>query len=329
MIPLLLSCLLIAFPASLPSQESEGEDQPPRVSVAELVVGQYEPKNVSIEALEDLVEDMAGRYYYVAERGGYQSEPVSNIDYLGDNLIVYDTQDNVARVLDLCATLDRAPSAQPPEGLTTFEYRPSYITLDGAYSALSSFQRNVRSDEDDAFVPNLAPMQERGLLVVRDTGANVAEMRGLLQRIDVPREQILITCYLLSTAEPGAEASGLTLPPDLVSHLRQLLPTFQLAPIGFSMVRSSVAPDAQMRIEIWTTNRAQVYHLELAPSAFDSASGSLTVDRCVLDVAMGGNTNARVEVFSTSAIFRGGEYTVLGATGVKPVFLVVHVATVR
>ncbi len=326
MIPLVNLICLSSLAAAARAQEVQ--DQPPRVSVAELTVGQYEPQNVSIEALANLVEEMAGRRYYVAERGGYESEPVTNIDHLGGNLVVYDTKEYVARVLELCTTLDRVRSIRAAEAagsLTTFEYRPSFITLDAAHAALSSFQRAVRTAED-MLVQNVAVVPERGLLVIRETPANLAEMRSLFQRIDVPREQILITCYLLSTGEQRAADPSLTLPADLVKHLQELLPAFELAPTGFSMVRSSVAPDAALRIEIWSSTGA-VYRLELAPSAFDPASGSLTVERCVLDV--GSPNGPRNEVFSTSAVFRGGEYTVLGATGARPVFLVVRVSNVR
>ena len=60
------------------------------------------------------------------------------------------------------------------------------------------------------------------------------------------------------------------------------------------------------------------------PIAYDAQTGSLSVSRCGLFQPDTPSLDERT-YFQTSAIFRGGEYTVLGAVGTEPVFLVVRV----
>ena len=70
--------------------------------------------------------------------------------------------------------------------------------------------------------------------------------------------------------------------------------------------------------------------------AFDAHTGSMTVRECSLvkqhkehvGVPGGIVTEIRTEeVFSTSVVLRGGEYTVLGATGREPIFVVLKLTT--
>ena len=322
---MMLLPLLLLAPLQVDPQVPVPQPPGPIVqSLGELVTASFRPERVDAERLEDLLHGMIGRSYFVTERGGLQSEPVDNIWRLGDQILIHDSRGYVERVLELCRTLDQLESAAPASTvLTTLELRPRYVTIETALEALRPFGRLVEVDGQRR--DNIHAVLERSLLVVRDTAENLAEMTAVLERVDQPRPQVLFTCTLLAAGEPQPRDPALPVPQDLAQHLDRLLPGVRFSPIGFSVLRSSVAPGAEVRIRIEGA-RGVAYTIEMRPVAYDPETGALTVSSCELHSQQSDGTY--VEEFGTSAVFRRGESTVLGSTGDAPVFLVVRVESV-
>lgn len=328
-LPLLLCASVSAF-ATPTFQEDPEQQGPPLVSLDELVLQHYSPLHVELYELVELGKRMVGRSVYVKERGGYGSQAVSNLSVLGENLVLYDTEAYVAQMLASLKELDQ-PGSATRQGrsapLATIEYTPSFISLDVALSALGSFQRMV-SDRESSY-PNISFARDRGLLVVRETKERLVEITELLERIDTPEPQMLLTCYLIR----GGEKSGGGLPAELTSNLEKLVPGFSFEQVGFGMLRAGVVPGGQIALRL-DTNYGENFELSFIPMAYDAKTSSLSVANCTLQKRMRtqsgavSSVDAKTRVFSTDTLFRGNEYTVLGASGIEPIFVVVRVAPI-
>ena len=314
---------LFLFPFVPQAQEAETPARPveepesPLLRLDDLTLVQYRPANLGAEELYHFSFDLVGRYFWVEERGGLQGNPIENLSVLGREIVVYDTEPYVRRVLELFHKLDVPHEEEEAAAplLETIQYRPRYLTLESAHSALGSYNRVLRSQETGgAGGPNISAMRERGLLVIRDRLETLAEIRGLLARLDVPEPQVLITCYLL--ADGGREDAGL--PPELAQNLGALLPGFRFQRMGFAFLQVAATPGDDVELDL-----GNGYQLSLEPRAFDTETGSLTVRQCSLRRRVADSTQ---RVFTTSTILRGGEYTVLGAGGSDPVFVALGVA---
>jgi hypothetical protein len=293
-------------------QEADSLDKLPVLSLADIVLEQYVVQFVDPEELLDNATELVGRSYYVAERGGTKGDMVENLRQLGRNLIVYDTPDQVGRVLALFRTLDVRP---PETGQTkTFEYAPRFVSLKTVLDALKPLNHPGFSMSD---------VDERGLIVVRARSERIQEIQELLARVDVPERQVLVTCYLVGSVEA---VEGPPLPAELVGNLSKILPEHRFARLGMALLQTGVGSERPFSLEIQTDEGT--YQLTFKPVAFDPKTGSLTVERCQLREAIGeshaaGEAPVLVyrEIFLTNTTFRGGEYTVLAATGVDPFLL--------
>ncbi len=343
MLSSLAACaLLLATPALAQQAEAPQQEQwngKPVFSIEEGQLQHFVPEHVSVNELYHVAESMIGRSFHVREQG-MNSTPVANISTLGQNLIVFDTPAHMRRILETLHALDvarkgSAPSMQP---LSTMEYRPRYVTLDSITNVLRPFARQVQQVDANGnhwAAHNMSVLEDRALLIVRDTESNLKEIAGLLERVDVPEKQVLLTCYMIRGKEQ-ADSKGL--PKELTANLAKLVPQYQFESIGFAMVQTAASPGRTLQLRT-EGGEEEVYELEMRPSAFDSETNSLTLERCVVakhefqaveQVVLDGTVTLRpqrvgtTELFSTSTVLYGNDYTVLGATGKEPVFLVIR-----
>jgi len=154
--------------------------------------------------------------------------------------------------------------------------------------------------------------------VMSDDQFSTDQALSVLARVDVAEKQVLLTCLLVDV---GASANGVALPRELHENLQKLLPDVEFAQVGMAMLKTSVSSRSPVAVQI--ESPGQRYRLSLIPVAFDQATGTLTVSECSLieDILDG----APRELFRTDTLLRGGEYTVLAATGDSPRLLVVRV----
>jgi len=309
---LALTMLALGAPAL---QEDAGEQTgPPVFSISELTIKHYTPVSVPAYELEHIIGEMVGRSFYLRERGGYSGDPIDNLTRVGNSLLLYDTEEYLERVLATLQAIDqeRGDAEQPPEDPDiTFHYTPRYLSMGDLWSVVENL------------TPNMSAAGDRRILVVHDYASVIREVEELLAKVDVPEPQILVTAYLVRGWSSGD--GGPPLPEDLREHLGRLVPGLDLQVAGFAMLQSSVQPKADLRLRLTGSGTSEDYYLSFAPSAYDGGTGSLSVERC--DLTQNTSAGPRV-VFSTSTVFRGGEYTVLGATGEKPLFVVVRLTEI-
>ncbi|MEM7311087.1 MAG: hypothetical protein AAF682_30735 [Planctomycetota bacterium] len=326
--------VLAVLAGGMSAQVDEVSASTPILSVESIELKSYTPRHVNARELYQLASETVAREFYLKERGGLNGAPVLNLNTLGDRLIVYDEPKVVARILASLQTMDQQSAVSPVAPRVQYsvrEYAPRFISLDAAVQALEPLTRR-----DETISPggerngtrNVTAVRERNLLVLRDTEENLATMTDLLVRIDQPEPQALLTCYLVR-GKAGGDSSGL--PKDLVDNMAKLVPQFALENAGFSMLQTSIAIGRTLSLRI-DGKGTDKFELSFVPVAYDAATASLTVQRCSLQreylQEQGGGLiqGAKRQVFSTSTVFRGGEYTVLGAAGSDPVFLVVRLA---
>ncbi len=324
----LIALAFLTFLAPMTATFSQEAEEPttdiPLLKVSELVLAHYTPRAAKAHELQRLASNLIGRQFYVVERGGiYNSAPIPNISMLGDQLVLYDSAEYVKRLRETLEQLDRESTVVDPavEPYVTTKYVPRSISLDSALAALEPLASHL---SDGSY--SIAAVKERRTLVLRDTASRLEEMTTLLEAIDVPEEQVRITCYLLQ-GKAGQADSG-SAPRELLSNLKQLLPDLGFESIGFAMLQSGVVADRGVQLSVDGTNGLR-FELSFQPVAYDSQTGSMTVRRCNIEMIDSSVQRAAKSMLSTDTVFRGGEYTVLGATGQDPIFFVVHVKPVR
>jgi hypothetical protein len=124
--------------------------------------------------------------------------------------------------------------------------------------------------------------------------------------------------------EVGDGEGGQALPEELVSNLARLLPGSQFEHTAMAMLKTSVTRPQPTSVQI-ESRLSQRYRLTFVPTAYDEETASMTVSRCTLLQELDSGVR---ELFSTNTVLRGGEYTVLAATGATPRLLVVRVTPV-
>ena len=300
----------------------------PVISIDKVELRSFEPRNVGAEELYRIAERTIGRQFFVSERGGRGASPVDNLSLLANRIVMLDEPAYLVRIQGALELLDRPSAAGGAGDLVVREYTPRYVSLDAALGALQPFERRV-SAKGAGPSSNLSFIRERHQIVIRDTDEQIRQMSELLARVDVPEPQALLACYLVQ-ADPAGTGAGL--PADLLANLGKIVPQFRFRSLGFAMLQTSIAPGRHLRLHI-EGGPDVGFDLEFTAVAYDPATQSLSVGDCRLErdqyrtvVREGVSATERTsrELFSTHAAFRGGQYTVLGATGAEPVFLVVH-----
>jgi hypothetical protein len=331
----------LALPMALaPLAHAQDAGGLPVVHQGALVLRQYVPKNVPTADLFQVGQRLWARSFIVDDLGGSAKEPVFNMWVLGSVIVIYDTSDQAQRVLSGLAELDQPAPGMPAADakLLTFEYTPRFVPGEFLIRALDSFERNIMVNDGRGGVrpvENMSFVGQTGVIVVRETEANVAEIRGLLERIDRPEAQVVLTCWVVQALHQEGGEAGAGLPKDLVTNLQRLLPGHSFRKSGLALLQSSCAPgrDVSMRIQ----GQGELgFDMRFKPVAYDASSGSLTVTDCRVDRDVYQDTFGQFgsvrtfagskNLFNTNTIFRGGEYTVLGASGEVPTLLVIRIA---
>jgi len=303
----LAATLFLVLPG-LPQQRggSSAEPDDGTVSMSSLVLDQYVVQHADPTGLALIAKPMISRKIYVREHGP-TGAPVESLRQFGSTIVLYDVRDQVTRMREVLERLDQPQAA---DHTVTAEYRPRFLSHDAALQAAESLVFNASSD---------------GVrILIEGEKSGVEQAMDVLRRLDVPPAQVMLTCWLLeaSPGNPTGVYDGPTkvpLPADLSKNLETLLPGQQVSQVGMALLQTTVERTDQIQIQIESTGKR--YELSMEPRAFDPETGSLTVRNCNL-VEMA-DAGARL-LFSTSALFRGGEYTVLAGTGASLRLLVVR-----
>lgn len=316
------------------SQDTDG-GRPPMLEVANLRVRHYQVQHVDADDLAEVASSMVGRQFYVKERGGIQGGAVRNIRVLGASVIVYDTEEAVERVLEALDSLDMPaqrssrPGMLSSSSIQTLNYAPRYMSARAVADSLQSYARPITMSAAGGritTIKNISLVSERNLVLIRETEAELGAIRQALEDVDKPEPQVFLTCYLVRSSKQSGAAENDTsgLPVELVRDLSKLLPNYAFRSTGLAMLRTSAAQEENVLV---LTDEDQVtFRLSFLPVAYDSVEGSLRIAHCRLTQQRTG-ANDQI-LFTTTTVLRGNQYTVLGASGPDPLFVVIRAAPV-
>lgn len=322
---------------SIPEKKSDAPEQPTAkedksrvvATDADLVLERVLLRYMEAGEIDKDISMMLGRTISV-ERNGEIAQ-VRNIVGSGSAFLVYDTPENVRRIQKAIELLDVKPTPRPDtrQLMIVEEFSPRYITLGDCSSALKIYSRSITTYDfgRENNVPNVSFVQDRGTIILRDTEAQVGEMSRLLHSLDVPKAQVLITCTVVEAADRSENDTNL--PQDLVKDLAELTGRQSFRTVTMGMVRTAVRSDRSVEINMNGANNVEI-KLTLKAAAYDDKTEVLTLDAVqfsmVTPLSSGGRT---LQSFSTSTVLPSKSYTVIGAAGSQPIFVVLRMVTAR
>ena len=323
-----LAATLATFAPSIAALPQASDDDDGVLEASEVALHHYRPHHADARELFSTARQLFLREIAVRSEG--QVRPVANMFTLDDAIVVYDTPSYAARVLEQLRELEGVATDQPAYTIT--EVAPKHIALETALHALRPFERTIEvmNGGRREKTRNMTVIEERSLILLRDTAQNTADMLRTLGSIDQPAPQAMLTYYLLRPT--SSESVGL--PKDLVANLQALTGTEGFTAVAHGMVRTSVL--SRQAISLTSEDGTNRYSLELRPTAYDRQSGAVNFDR--ISFSMGsmwtgvqspaGEPAPMREMLRTSTSVRGGEWTVLGSSGSSP-YVVLRVAPVE
>ena len=306
-----------------PQQEEQLDDY-------DQVIQYYQPKRADADTLLNMMNVliMSGGMEHktrVGEDNFNFSRPL--VMTYGDSLLVKDTRKEITGTFAMLADLDknyRKPKqaqAPPSEQRQLFQYTFTHVSLNSARIALRSLYDAQRQFGSLA-PPRLSFVEEQGQILVRGTVEQIAEVHDILKKLDVPRPSVTLSFFLIQGC--SEEDNDDRVPPDLSRDLSELVPY-----TGFRMLSSAIVPsDTSSRIELDVQlegDRGSV-NLELEPAAYDSAAGTLALERVQVLLNLVNGARRDTSAIRTSTSLEAGRYTVLGAVGADPVFMVIKLS---
>lgn len=347
----LLMFLVLIPAASLVAQEKEGaadkqdgaaakkeakkdekkEEAPKPIDSALVAISHFTPKRADVNELNAVVSRMAGRTLYVIADGVISRAP--NLSTLGNSIVVYDTKEASARIHEALNRLDEISGGTGPSApLFSEEIVPKFIGLQDLSGALNSYMRRVSVTDPngrrDEF-QNISLLQQRGVVVVRDTQENLIEIKRLVARLDVAVPQVLVTCHLVQGSKEEKSATGLS--PDLVDNLMKLVPYRSFELLGTGMIRTAAKGDRPVELSM-NVNDTTDCRMQIRPSGWNPDEQVLILDDIGMTIdrmPTAGGGPARRQTFQTRTNLKAGEFTVVGAFGGQPIFVVLTVTAVR
>jgi hypothetical protein len=292
----------------------------PVIPRKDLVVRYYRmTEAVSAHALMQAAVAVFGRSFYVDDMDR-RAAPARNFFVVGDALAIFETGPRADMILAALPDMERAaaPSSNRTDPYVGEVVRLEHIPAHVASLALRPFYREPRSD-----VPNFVMTNPAGnTIVLRDRPEAIAEMKAVLARLDVPSKHgpdptaINLDCHVIrAVKEP---VTGQTLPRDLTESLSRLTAWKHFEDLGMVAVRASTGADVEAEAAL-----ADGHHASLAFGRLATEGDTLEIGSLIFRLAS--SEVGALHSLKTSTEVSDGEFTVIGAFGSVPYFLVIQV----
>jgi hypothetical protein len=305
------------------------DEEPERPTIA-----YFRPQHLSASLLANNVQQLVYSGGVLGDiDAGTEYLPVT-MQVVEDLLVVSALPRLMPGVLALLGDLDTeagksADAAAADTRVTTFQYQLRYASDDAVRLALQPFQ-NFGGLPNTASEPRITIVEETGTLVVRATAATVAEIRAVIEELDVPAPQVRLTYYLIRgyTAELMDEEGlmpkdmNVGVPADLVSDLSALLPVEGFRMMSFGVLQGDALARREFSDEYGDTSMS----LRMYPTTFDRQTGTLGLSQVEFSMSNANVPSNASKGFTTSAQLQPGRYTVLGWVGADPVFVVLQLS---
>lgn len=334
-----LTLTVVLATAALALPLDAQRNQLPRFAPDDLVLTAFTPSDPALaHSIYESVHALFGRPIEVLGAEGVAPRVVNNMSLLhSSTLVVYDEQANADRMLDAARKFEAVLVAQSVDAdpapdlrassLVAKEIRPRYASLDAVWNGLGSYRRQLQITDEHGggyAKDNLTILRDRGTLVVRETPQLLAEIEKLLAAIDRPAPEVMLVAQLVRASDEPVVDS--TLPDELVSNLGALVGRDHFALESTATVRMSARTGAG--VELLLDHADGAYSLRLRAGAYDAETQTLTLDACEVGFTPragdGPVQSGPRTVISTSCSLTEDEYSVIGSTGRRPLFLVLR-----
>ncbi|MFQ5749541.1 MAG: hypothetical protein ACE5H3_08800 [Planctomycetota bacterium] len=304
------------------------------IEVKDLKMHFFTPSYYDTQGLVRTIQPMYGRYLRVTDEGTWNGILVKNISAFEDAILIYDTDEYAQKVIDALKQMESLHEGEEeevgeesvPMDLKTFQYQPRYISYITLRDALDPFAREVYMEDSEGEVSfdNVSTVDSRSMLLIRETPNRLREIQDLIKKLDVPRPQVMLTCFVIEGHKDSTESPEL--PSDLVANLRRLLPYsgYERVALGMLHIAAGGGRDQRATLAMNPKEGGEAFQLNLIPGGFDAEQGNLTLIQCEFSTR---NGKGYRQVFSTSATVSLGEYSVLAVTGSTPRFVVLKVVS--
>ena len=336
---IVLCCLTVLVPA-----QEEGAKKPQttvsRSSAATVaaadVVLELVPAGIGPEVHElvSILDSLYGRrLHIIMQDGSFRS--ARNISVYGKSLVLQDTRDMVADMKKTLALLRQENRLGTEDELVVVEYKTRFISVHDARKALEPLSRSVRSAtrsvsslRNTQRTGNVSHLNERSVLVLRDTRDQVDRMLALLKRLDQPKSQLLISCTLVQGSNGPEQPRATQLIPE---ELRSLSPHKTFHIIATGVLRTTAGSGPQIELSMRRGPGAST-SISLESTASGKNSGTLALANVNVNIQSTEDDKkpgVTQQSFSTSTSITRDEYVVLGAFGTNPVFVILKLTEVK
>ena len=309
--PLAVTALSAAV-ALGPQDASQEQPHESTLRSSDLEVTYFRPEHSRAKDLASITSDFQGRWLNVIDEDG-TIRNVRNMTVMGDIVLVYDSKQATDRIVKQLTELDMASAAQNVNHETVVEaVQVRYLSLARIRMLVENFHGQDYSVIEDT-------------VVLRGRRNDVQKTKDLLTRLDQPRKQVLLTAYRVTAVQEDLVDERL--PEALTQNLKRLLPYKGFRMDSVAMLRSAVDPQGEMSILMQAKDEEDSGFLRMRTGSYDSENKTLSLESCRYDL-MWGQVPGSTTLFETSTTVRAGEYTVLGASGLDPAFVVLHVVEI-
>lgn len=313
-----------------PQQEAQGASATASVPVdaGALVLEIFHAQRMHPPALFEAVKRLCGRKLAVRRAEGVSL--VDNIAVVESAFLIQDTREMATVILGALKLLDQLPPGEPRAAgaFVRSACTLRYIGDKEVTTVLNGWRRHIRLP-DGSTISNVSFLKERGVVDLYDTKENVTAMTAILQSLDKPLAQVLVTCHLIE-AVPDVQQGGAPLPEALTRQLGQLTGHTAFRSVATGMVRTTVRSEQKVELIMGSDPEEQAT-LSFHPASFDSADGVLTMEQLHFSCnrAGGGKPGHRSLCTNASTQLRAGEFAVVGASGSTPMLAVLHMTLIR
>lgn len=288
-----------------------------------LRVEYYTPSKAPVRLLSTSLGQM-----FVTARNNDARQIVPYLHSFGETLLIQAPEDKMSEVLELIRRTDEnyvGEQEQAAHSLEQWSYEVKHISLDSVASALHLIQMEGDPTRAGFSRPPFQTtyVQERGMLICHGSKEQVSRAQAIVHELDVAPKQLMLSCYLLK----GADVSSPNLPVDLTGDLSKLVPYKGFEILSSGLLPTDAGSDMSMTVDL--DGGMGMFRLNLSPSAYEAQSGKLSLSNVqfymeLVEERVGRGQSRSSRSFETSTSLRRGQYTVLGAVGADPVFLVIR-----
>ncbi len=286
----------------------------------------YRPHAASARQVAGALQDLSLSHLFVGTDSS-NSRRVREVQTIGDSLVFYSTPDRIEKLQALTKKIEEAfgghDAREGGERFVTARYAPRFISINDALQALQPFHRSITVDPSRGQTArNISQLSDRGIVMLRDTKKNVDEMLGILNDLDQPRTQLTLDCLVI---RGWSKNESVRLPSDLVEHMKRMTEFSGFERLTGGIVRmTATGPSVFLSMAGKDGLDAS---LDIRPSGYDATTRTLSLSRVDFQVQQrpAPDQPAVRQRLSTSTSLPVDRYTVLGAMGEQPIFLVFRI----